>query len=159
LWLARIVLLVALVAHVNAAVQLVLAKRRPRPIRYAVRRDVETNYAARTMAISGPLVLLYVVYHLAMFTFLVTGPGYSHSDVYRNIVLAFQMPVISGIYIAAVLLLGSHLYHGAWSMLHTLGISGPRYRWLRWALAPAAAVAITAGYVSIPLAVLAGIVE
>ena len=159
LWPARIVLLAALVTHVIASVQLVFANRRARPVRYAVKCDVETNYAARTMAISGPLVLLYVVYHLAMFVFLVTGPGYSRTDVYRNVVLAFQVPLISGVYIAAMLLLGLHLYHGAWSMLHTLGISSPRYRWLRRGLAPAVAVAITTGYISIPLAVLAGIVE
>lgn len=158
LWLARAGLLVALIAHVVASVQIVLTNRLARPIRYAVKRDIETNYAARTMALSGPLVLLYVVYHLAMFTFLVTGPGYSDSDVYRNVVVAFQSPVISGIYIAAMLLLGLHLYHGTWSMLHTLGVSSPRYYWLRRVLAPAVAVAITAGYISIPIAVLAGVV-
>lgn len=159
LWLARIVLLAALAVHVIASVQLVLANRRARPVRYAVKRDIETNYAARTMAISGPLVLLYVIYHLAMFTFLVAGPGYSHTDVYRNVVLAFQVPSISGIYIAAMLLLGFHLYHGAWSMLHTIGISSPRYRWLRRGFAPTVAIAITAGYISIPLAVLAGVIQ
>lgn len=159
LWLARTGLLVAIAAHVIASVQLVLVNRRARPVRYAVKRDIETNYAARTMAISGPLVLLYVIYHLAMFTFLVTGPGYSQTDVYRNVVSAFQSPAISGVYIVAMLLLGLHLYHGAWSMLHTLGISSPRYRRLRRGLAPAVAIAITAGYVSIPLAVLAGIVR
>lgn len=159
LWLARIGLLAALAAHVIASAQIVLANRRARPIGYAAKRDVETTYAARTMAISGPLVLLYVVYHLMMFTFLVTGPGYSPTDVYRNVVSAFQSPVISGVYIAAMLLLGLHLYHGAWSMLHTLGISSPRYRWLRRGLAPVVAGAITAGYVSIPLAVLAGLVQ
>lgn len=159
LWLARIALLAALLIHVTASVQLVLANLRARPIRYVVKRDIETNYAARTMAISGPLVLLYVIYHLAMFTFLATGPGYSHTDVYRNVVLAFQAPVIAGIYTLAMLLLGLHLYHGAWSMLHTLGISSRRYRWLRRRLAPAIALVITAGYISIPLAVLAGALQ
>ncbi|HQU46274.1 MAG TPA: succinate dehydrogenase cytochrome b subunit [Pirellulales bacterium] len=159
LWPARIGLLAALGVHVIASVQIVVTNRRARPVRYAVKRDVETNYAARTMAISGPLVLLYVIYHLAMFTFLATGPGYSPTDVYRNVVLAFQVPAISGVYLAAMLLLGLHLYHGAWSMLHTLGLSSPRYRWLRRGLAPAVAVAIAAGYISIPLAVLAGVVQ
>ena len=159
LWLARIGLLAALAVHVVTSVQIVIINRRARPIRYVVKRDVETNYAARTMAISGPLVLLYVIYHLAMFTFLVAGPGYSDTDIYRNVVLAFQMPAISGIYIAAMLLLGLHLYHGLWSMLHTLGISSQRYRWLRRGVAPTVAIAITAGYISIPLAILAGILQ
>ncbi|HEY5312582.1 MAG TPA: succinate dehydrogenase cytochrome b subunit [Pirellulales bacterium] len=159
LWPARIGLLAALVLHLVASVQLVIANRRARPAPYAVKRDIETNYAARTMAISGPFVLLYVIYHLAMFTFLTTGPGYSQTDVYRNVVQAFQSPTISAVYIAAMLLLGLHLYHGTWSLLHTLGVSSPHYRWLRRGLAPVVAAAITAGYISIPLAVLAGVVE
>jgi succinate dehydrogenase / fumarate reductase, cytochrome b subunit len=159
LWPARLGLLAALVLHVVASAQIVFANRRARPARYAVKREIETNYAARTMAISGPLVLLYVIYHLAMFTFLVTGPGYSHTDVYHNVVLGFQSPAISILYIVAMLLLGMHLYHGAWSMLHTLGISSPRYRLLRRGLAPVVAAVITAGYISIPLAVLAGVVK
>lgn len=159
LWLARIGVLAALIVHVVASAQVVLANRKARPVGYQVKREIATNYAARTMAISGPLVLLYIAYHLAMFTFLVTGPGYSHSDVYRNVVLAFQVPTISAIYIAAMLLLGLHLYHGTWSMLHTLGISSPHYYWLRHGLAPVVAIAITAGYVSIPVAVLAGAIK
>lgn len=159
LWPARVGLLAALVLHVIASAQLVMANRRARPAPYAVKRDIETTYAARTMAISGPLVLLYVIYHLAMLTFLVTGPGYSHTDVYRNVVQAFQSPTISAVYIAALLLLGLHLYHGLWSMLHTLGVSSPHYRWLRRGLAPVVAVVITAGYLSIPLAVLTGFVK
>jgi succinate dehydrogenase / fumarate reductase, cytochrome b subunit len=159
LWPARIGLLTALVLHVVASAQLVIVNRRARPTLYAVKRDIETNYAARTMAISGPLVLLYVIYHLAMFTFLATGPGYSHTDVYRNVVQAFRSPTISAVYIATMFLLGLHLYHGIWSMLHTLGVSSPHYRWLRRRLAPVVAVVITAGYISIPFAVLTGVVE
>jgi succinate dehydrogenase / fumarate reductase cytochrome b subunit len=159
LWAVRLVLLAALVLHVVASVQVSLASRRARPVAYAVKKSIETSYAARTMIWSGPLIFLYVVYHLAMFTFLVTGPGYSPTDVYRNEVLAFRVPAISAVYVVAILFLGLHLYHGVWSMLHTLGASNPRYRVLRRTVAPAVAIAITAGYVAIPVAVLAGLVS
>lgn len=159
LWPARLGLLAALALHVIASAQIVITNRRARQMSYAIKRDIETNYAARTMAISGPLILLYVSYHMAMFTFLVTGPGYSHTDVYRNVVRAFQVPTISAIYIAAMFVLGLHLYHGTWSMLHTLGVSSPRYRRLRRGLAPVIAVVITSGYISIPLGILAGVVK
>jgi succinate dehydrogenase / fumarate reductase cytochrome b subunit len=159
LWAVRIVLLAALVLHVVASVQVSLASMRARPIAYAVKKSVETSYAARTMIWSGPLIFLYIVYHLAMFTFLTTGPGYSPTDVYRNEVLAFRVPAISAIYVVAILFLGLHLYHGIWSMLHTLGASNPRYRVLRRTVAPAVAIAITAGYIAIPVAVLAGLVS
>jgi succinate dehydrogenase / fumarate reductase cytochrome b subunit len=159
LWAVRLVLLASLVLHVVASVQVSRASLRARPVGYAEKKSVETSYAARTMIWSGPLILLYVIYHLAMFTFLVTGPGYSPTDVYRNEVLAFRLPAISALYIVAMILLGLHLYHGVWSMLHTLGASNPRYRVLRRAVAPAVAIAITAGYVAIPIAVLAGVVK
>jgi succinate dehydrogenase / fumarate reductase cytochrome b subunit len=159
LWVARAVLLVALVLHIVAAVQVSVASKRARPIPYAVKKNVETGYAARTMLWSGPLIFVYVVYHLAMFTFLATGPGYSPTDVYRNEVLAFRVPAISAVYVLAIVFLGMHLYHGAWSMLHTLGASNPRYRVLRRKVAPAVAIAITAGYIAIPVAVLTGFIS
>jgi succinate dehydrogenase / fumarate reductase cytochrome b subunit len=159
LWAVRVVLLAALILHIVAAVQVSRANKRARPIPYAVKKDIETGYAARTMLWSGPLIFVYVVYHLAMFTFLVTGPGYSPTDVYRNEVLAFRMPVVTAAYILAIVFLGMHLYHGAWSMIHTLGGSGPRYRTLRRMVAPVVAIVITLGYIAIPVAVLAGLVS
>jgi succinate dehydrogenase / fumarate reductase cytochrome b subunit len=159
LWAVRVVLLAALILHIVAAVQVSRASKRARPIPYAVKKDIETGYAARTMLWSGPLIFVYVVYHLAMFTFLVTGPGYSPTDVYRNEVLAFRMPAVTAAYILAIVFLGMHIYHGAWSMIHTLGGSSPRYRTLRRMVAPVVAIAITLGYIAIPVAVLAGLVS
>jgi succinate dehydrogenase / fumarate reductase cytochrome b subunit len=159
LWAVRIVLLLSLVLHVIASIQVSLASKRARPAGYAEKESIETSYAARTMIWSGPLIFLYVVYHLAMFTFLVTGPGYSPTDVYRNEVQAFQVPAISFFYVVAIVFLGMHLYHGAWSMLHTLGASNPRYRVLRRTIAPIVAIAITVGYIAIPIAVLLGFIS
>jgi succinate dehydrogenase / fumarate reductase cytochrome b subunit len=159
LWAVRIVLLAALVLHVLASVQVTLASWRARPTGYAEKKSIETTYAARTMIWSGPLIFLYVVYHLMMFTFLTTGPGFSPTDVYRNEILAFRVPAITAVYVVAILFLGLHLYHGIWSMLHTLGASNPRYRVVRRTVAPVVAILITAGYISIPVAVLAGLVS
>ena len=152
-------LLVAVTLHIATAVKVTLANWRARPVGYAYRKDIETDYAARTMIVTGPLVFLYVAYHLMMFTWLTTGPGYSETDVYTNVVSAFQVPVISIVYIVAMLILGTHLYHGIWSMLQTVGISNPRYRWLRRTVAPVVAIVIAAGYIAIPVAVLVGIVK
>jgi len=159
LWGVRVMLLVAVTLHIATAAKVTLANWRARPHGYACKRDVETSYAARTMIITGPLVFLYVVYHLMMFTLLTTGPGYSPTNVYANVVAAFRMPIVSGIYIVAMLILGTHLYHGIWSMLQTVGVSNPRYRWLRRTVAPVAALAIAAGYIAVPVAVLVGIVK
>jgi succinate dehydrogenase cytochrome b subunit len=159
LWIARIILIVAVVLHIVAAIQVSYASKRARPRGYTNKKEIETTYAARTMIWSGPLLLAYVIYHLMMFTFLTTGPGYSDTDVYRNVVMAFRVPTISAVYIVAMILLGMHLWHGAWSMLQTLGLPDSRRDLLRRVAAPAFAVLVTAGYIAIPLAVLAGVVR
>ncbi len=159
LWLVRLILLAALVLHVLYAVQLTIINWRARPGLALRRRDIETNYAARTMIVSGPLLLLYVVYHLLMFTFLTTGPGYSPTDVYANVVAACQVPAIAGVYIVAMLLLGLHLYHGFWSMFHTAGVSKPGYQRWRRITAPIVAIVLTLGYVVIPVSVLSGVLR
>lgn len=156
LWVVRVILVLSLVLHIWAAIEVAVASHRARPIRYTTRKTIETNYAARTMRWSGPLIFIYVIWHLAMFTWLSTGPGYSETDVYRNVVLAFSVWWISALYILAMLLLGLHIYHGAWSMLQTLGVGKAKWRPLRKAIVPAVAIIITAGFVSIPLSVLAG---
>lgn len=155
LWPMRIALAFALILHIIASAQVTWTSWRARPIPYTVRRDIETNVAARTMIYGGPMIFAYAIYHLLMFTFLTTGPGYSREDVYRNVVLSFRVPVISIVYIVAMLILGFHLYHGVWSMFQTLGAEASKARrWLAWLVA----IVIAGGFILIPLAVMAGII-
>ena len=56
-----------------------------------------------------------------------------------------------------MLALGLHLYHGAWSSVRTLGLSSPSKQPLRRLLPTVIAVLVTAGFISIPLAVLLGL--
>ena len=155
----RTVMIVAILLHILAAVQVTLADWRARPVGYVVKKDIATSYAARTMIVSGPLILLYLIYHLLMFTFLKVGPGRSATDVYSNVVRGFQEPLISGVYIVAMLVLAYHLWHGAWSMLQTLGVNHPKYNRLRKLVATGLAVIIAVGFVSVPVAVLLGIIR
>ena len=83
-------------------------------------------------------------------------PEFVHGDVFHNVVTGFQNPLVSAFYILAMLALGLHLYHGAWSFLQTLGLSHPRYNHLRHAFASFITVVIVAGNISFPVAVLAG---
>ena len=55
--------------------------------------------------------------------------------------------------------LGLHIYHGAWSMFQTLGLNGEKVDGLYRALAVVASVAVVLGNVSIPVAVLAGVLR
>ncbi|HJS74446.1 MAG TPA: succinate dehydrogenase cytochrome b subunit [Vicinamibacteria bacterium] len=159
LWIIRFGLLAAVVLHVWAATSLTLQNRRARPVGYRQIRPIELDYAARTMRMSGYLLAVYIVYHLLHLTFGSVHPGFVPSDPYANVVMAFQALPVSAVYIFANLLLGLHLYHGLWSLFQSLGWSQPAYNPWRRRFAATFAVLITVGFVSVPLAVLAGIVS
>lgn len=159
LWVARIVLLTAVVLHVVSALQLWLLKRRARPMGY-VKEDYDpTGYASRTMMWSGPIIGVFVVFHVLHLTAGSVNLPYRELDAYHNVVNGFQIPAVSISYVVAMLLLCPHLYHGVWSMFQTLGISHPRYTPLVKRLAAVFAVVVAAGNISIPVSVLTGLIR
>lgn len=162
LWGARAVLIVALVAHVVSAVQLTRANRAARDVAYQRKHHVATSYAARTMFVGGVLLGLYLVYHVAHTVVGVTaGLGYTHSptDLYANQVATYQHLWAVVLNCAAALVFGSHVYHGSWSLLQSLGINHKRYNGPLRRAAVALAVAITLGFLSVPLAIYVGLVR
>lgn len=158
LWGTRVLLLFAILAHIVASTELTLRNLSARPIAYARKQDLATDYAARTMIWSGPIILLFILYHLLNLTFGVSPDfAYDPHDVYNNIVASFRIRWLSACYIAAQVALGAHLYHGAWSFLQTLGVNHPEYNAVRRTVAAAASALIVAGFVSIPISVMAGV--
>jgi len=158
LWVVRLALLAAVVAHVTAAVQLWQLNRAARPEGYRRLSAVSSSYASRTMMVSGPLLGLFIVYHLYHLTL---GPHLRHDAdgfplVYENVVAGFSDPVGSGIYIVAMGFLGMHLAHGVWSMFQSVGWNHPKYMPLIRRAATLAAALIVLGNISIPVAVLLG---
>lgn len=159
LWAARLGLLALVLTHVATAIKLALENRAARPVKYQVKKWREADYAARTMMISGPLILLYVVYHLLHFTTGQAHPNFNPDDVYANVITGFQSKPVALIYILAMLMLTQHLSHGLWSLCQTLGLNHPKYTpSLRFA-SVAVAAAIGAGYISIPVSVMIGILK
>lgn len=154
-WGTRILLLFAFGAHIASAYQLWRRNVAARGSHYKKRKDLATDYAARTMYWSGPILLLYLIYHLLEFTIIPAHPG----DVYRNVVEAFQNPLIAGFYIVANLALGLHIFHGVFSGFQSVGANHPRYNSLRRDLAIAISAVVTLGNVSFPVSVLTGIVH
>jgi succinate dehydrogenase / fumarate reductase, cytochrome b subunit len=161
LWIARAGLLVAVGLHIWSAWRLTVMNNAARPVRYREVERRESSYASRTMRWSGVILLLFIVYHLMHFTLGVHAvhPYFVHGDAYHNFVTGFQNPLVSGFYVLAMLALGLHLYHGAWSFMQTLGLSHPRYNHLRYAFAGFITLVILAGNISFPVAVLTGYVH
>lgn len=159
LWAARLGLLICAVLHVWTAVQLAHLKSRARPVGYVKKANAGSSYASRTMLMSGPIILAFLIYHLLHFTFGPAHPDFRGDDVYRNVVVGFQQTPVSIAYIVAMLLLGLHLHHGVWSMFQSAGIAHPRYTPLLKRFALLSTLAIVAGNISIPVSVLLGLVK
>jgi succinate dehydrogenase / fumarate reductase cytochrome b subunit len=159
LWTARVVLLVAAVLHVVAAYQLSRLDLASRPIQYRTRKYVSASYAARTMRWGGVIILLFVIYHILHFTTGTLHPSFVAGDIYHNVVAGFRVWYVSAFYIAAMIALAFHLYHGVWSMFQTLGLNN-RARTRFWGgVATFIAAAVALGNISLPLAVLSGVVK
>jgi succinate dehydrogenase / fumarate reductase, cytochrome b subunit len=162
LWVARLVLLAAVALHITAAAQLTRASHAARPVRYRRREYLEAGYAARTMRWGGVILVLFVVYHLLHLTFGVVGhpPGqFQPLSVYRNVVNGFRVWYVSAFYVVAMVALGLHLYHGLWSTFQTLGVDDIRASGVYRGVAGVVALAVLVGNISVPVAVLAGLVR
>jgi succinate dehydrogenase / fumarate reductase, cytochrome b subunit len=162
LWAVRIILLAAVAFHILAALQLWLQKQQARPVGYYKKDDVPAAYAARTMVWSGPIILAFIIFHVLHLTVGAVLPleeiGPYQPNVRANVVNGFSHPSVAGFYVFAMVLLSMHLYHGLWSMFQSLGYSHPRYSPALKRLAAWVAILIGAGYISIPLGVLAGFI-
>jgi succinate dehydrogenase / fumarate reductase cytochrome b subunit len=156
LWLVRVILLPALLLHIWAAVAVTRASWRARPVGYRRLDAAATTYAARTMRWGGVIIFLYLLYHLLDLTWGTVNPAFQAGDVYGNLVASFRRAPVAALYIVANLVVGLHVYHGLWSAFQTLGLNRSRPEWWRRGVAGAAAGVLTAGYVAVPLAVLAG---
>jgi succinate dehydrogenase / fumarate reductase cytochrome b subunit len=159
LWVVRIVLLVCVALHITAAVQLTRMNWAARPQAYDTKSSIATTYAARTMRWSGVILALFVIYHLLHLTAGVVGfrPGeFVHLSVYHNVVAGFSVWYVSLFYIVAMACLCLHLDHRIWSMLQTLGWNNARTTRALQTLSRGVALVVFIGFISVPVAVLAG---
>jgi succinate dehydrogenase / fumarate reductase, cytochrome b subunit len=159
LWLARVILIPAFVIHILAAIQLTNRDRASRPQTYAMRRNRESTLASRTMIWGGIFILLFVIYHVLDFTFGAVNPNFEEGNIYHNVLASFRLWPVSLLYVVAMLAVGLHLWHGIWSVFQTLGWNNTRTNRLIRNIATAAALLLTIGNISIPVAVLTGLVR
>ena len=142
IWIARGGLLGAFALHVILAVRLSLRAAAARPVGYVAKRTVQASPQSLTMVYTGFVVLMFVVFHLAHFTFcwvhdaqtptgtkpylsLVDDQGRHH--VYNMMVAGFGTTWISALYLVAQVFLFVHLAHGIQSVFQTLGLVAKRF--------------------------------
>jgi succinate dehydrogenase / fumarate reductase, cytochrome b subunit len=161
LWIQRAGLTVAVVAHIAAATILARRARKARPVRYAHRPKVQGSYAARTMRWGGVIVLLFVIYHVLDLTTGTLNPIGDRAHPYANVVADFAPDrwYVTLFYTLAVVAVGFHLRHGIFSAARTLGQQTPRGAFYANAAAVVLSVVLVIGFLSVPFAVLTGLVS
>ena len=108
---------------------------------------------------TGPIILLYLLFHLADLTLGWVDDDWVRGDPYHNVYSSMDALPIALIYIAANVALAIHIFHGAWSMFQSLGINNPKYNSLRKGIAQGLAGLILVGNLSFPIAVQTGLID
>ena len=168
IWLFRFLMLTFVSLHVFFGIQLTLENRMAKPDTYAVTRRLRSTFAARNMVWSGLLIGAFLIYHLLHFTFHVINPETAASrhldamgrpDVFMMVVTGFRTFVVASVYMLALASLALHLTHGIQSMFQSLGMNTERTEPIIGRAGRIAALILFLGFISIPLAIIAGIVR
>jgi succinate dehydrogenase / fumarate reductase, cytochrome b subunit len=157
LWGVRTLLIVSLILHVVSAIQLTALKRQARPQAYKRTANVGGNYASKSMFLGGLVLLAFLVFHILHFTTGQAHPNFVEGAAYDNVINGFRVVPVAAFYILAMIALAFHLYHGVWSVFQSLGLNHPRYTPKLKVFAKLFAAVVTLGFVTIPIAVLAGV--
>lgn len=157
LWIIRVVLVVAVVLHMWAAFSLWYRARRARPIGYR-HKNPQGSYAARTMRWGGVIIALFVIWHVLDLTTGTVNPDPS-GGAYAKLVASFDRPVVAIFYIVAMLALSTHISHGLWSGIQTLGGNSAVRQHALKTFSITVGVVIAVGFAIIPISVMTGLVR
>jgi succinate dehydrogenase / fumarate reductase, cytochrome b subunit len=162
LWIVRIILLTCVFLHILSAYQLTRVSRQARPIGYTTKKNIETSWGAQTMRWGGVLLAVFIVFHIFHFTLGAVGfqPGqFVDLMVYQNVVAGFSVWPIALFYILAMGALCLHLDHGIWSAVQTLGWTNSQNTHALRTVSRVIALVVFAGFASVPIAVMAGVLR
>ncbi len=128
----EVVLLVGFLVHIFKTIRMVVTNRAARPVDYQMKRPAggpsRKSLASTTMILSGLWLLVFVVIHVRTFKF---GAHYRTLDglvdLYRLEMETFRSPVTVAFYVLSMLVVGSHVFHGASSAFQSLGASHPHW--------------------------------
>lgn len=152
----RVVLLISVVLHIVAAVQLTRMENAARPVGYARKVPQAATLASRTIRWGGFFLAIFIVLHLLHFTTGQIHPDFIPGDVYHNLVTGMRSPLVAIAYLVAMIFLGLHLYHGVWGSFRSLGAVEPKPHPLSRPVALGLAIIVWFGFSIVPLAIVLG---
>jgi succinate dehydrogenase / fumarate reductase cytochrome b subunit len=173
LWVTRLTLLAAFPLHIFSAIQLKRLNAAARPSNYGEWQPQASTRSSRTMIYGGVVLLFFIVYHILHFTLHIQQPefaaltynldGEQVHGAFEMVLMGFA-PTGMGIfhvvlYLAAMVALCLHIYHGVWSAMQSLGLNHPKYNDLRKRVAAAFAFVLLIGFSAGPLLTIAGVTK
>ena len=158
LWVARIGLIAAFVAHIGTTINLAIHNKKARKDRYYKYKNhrEESSLAVRLMPLSGTILMVYVIFHLLDFTLadkvgIIQGVDYG---LYGLVINTLKDPIHAALYIIAMASLGLHLFHAFQSVFQTFGLMNDSNQAKLTIASKVLGVAVAAGFSSIPLYIL-----
>lgn len=163
LWIVRGVMGASLMLHVWSTLLIRYRGKKRRGSRKKPQLH-SGAFVSRLMLWTGLVLLVFIVIHILDLTTGQANSGFrpptaTESFAYENLVHSFSDPVFATIYIVAMAALGLHLVHGLWLIVTDLGVTGLRTRRVWQAVAHFLAIVVALVNMSIPIAVLTGVVS
>jgi succinate dehydrogenase / fumarate reductase, cytochrome b subunit len=149
-------LVVVFLIHLFKAIRMTFQNQSARPAKYAKKEWAggasQKSIASSSMILTGLAILIFVPIHVWTFKY---GQFYDYGngvrDLYRTEVENFSSPLAVGLYVAMMVLVGLHLWHGVPSSFQSLGLQGPRFTPLIRKVGKVSAVVIGGGFIVITL--------
>jgi succinate dehydrogenase / fumarate reductase cytochrome b subunit len=151
----EVVLVLAILLHIYKTITMYLANRRARPLRYTLKRGAnhtsKKSLASSTMIVSGLWLLVFIIIHVRAFRFGLEYERAGVRDLYRVEFENLSNPLMVAFYVLSMVIVGSHLWHGVWSALQSLGVNHPKWTPRLRAAGQLFAILIAGGFIAIVL--------
>jgi len=146
--LAEIGLLFLGVVHISTGVYLSYQNFRARPGRYKKKKNAGgRTIGSSTMPYTGFLILVFIIFHLIDFHFVEKADR----SIYQIVLETFSSPGYTIFYILSMVVVATHIDHGLWSLLQTLGINNLEYMPILRMVSSAFSLFVGIGFGSLPV--------
>jgi len=154
------VLFAGFAVHIVLGIILQIQNWIARPKGYKVKASSEDSIFSKYMIYTGVIILIFLIIHLANFFFkakvfheinVINIDGVEVEDMGLLVQSLFQIPLYVFGYVILLLILGFHLDHAFQSAFQSLGLNHKKYTPCIKNFGHLFAIAITLGYIFIPL--------
>ncbi|MEM8828365.1 MAG: succinate dehydrogenase cytochrome b subunit [Cyanobacteria bacterium P01_G01_bin.19] len=167
LYAIEFVLLGLAIFHIVIGISIRLNTLKARPIGYQEIKSAgdpsKQSISSRSMAITGSILLVFLILHLASFKFgtyyTTIIDGVEMRNLSRLVIEKFQSPVYAFGYAGVMIMLAMHLRHGIWSAWQSIGLLNSKISPIVYAIALVLAVSIAIGFIILPLSIFFGLVN